>query len=454
MSDPLALHNFVATLLVFGAPVGSLVVENQRFRGDTKRRWSDPTYWQLEVWQIAGLILGVLLAKQVPAAALPERKRVALARVGVCRVGLTGVALRWWAIRTLGAHSTRNLQVVADQQLVVDGPYRYLRHPSYTGAILMYAGVGIGLGNVVGLAIRVVFPAIGFVRRIPVEGGPAEATAGRAVRRVRESHSTLASLAFGDARGGPSSRGRSFRGWGRVVAPFLLRVRARWVRSSDGRLHAIEQFDALDGFLRAPRRRHLSGQGDSRTLAHSTGVSLAPLLSDAIDPPGFAGSAGRVGWRRSYETWRRNKCRHGHPDRQEPEKDDHVASIGREESVPGKSGSPTRKSAAVASDPHRYQSRVSPGRTASATDPISSATGKFTKVSETNLISQSDFAVSGVASVTAPKARAAVRNTYVVYAVSVSTSPRRASLPAMVLPGMTSSESVAKRSASKKTASI
>ena len=33
----------------------------------------------------------------------------------------------------------------------------------------MYAGVGIGLGNVLSLATCVVFPAIGFVRRIPRE---------------------------------------------------------------------------------------------------------------------------------------------------------------------------------------------------------------------------------------------------------------------------------------------
>ena len=91
---------------------------------------------------------------------------MALARTGVCRRAYR-LALRWWAIRTLGAHFTRNVQVVADQQLVVDGPYRYLRHPSYTGAILMYAGVGIGLGNVLSLATCVVFPAIGYVLANP-----------------------------------------------------------------------------------------------------------------------------------------------------------------------------------------------------------------------------------------------------------------------------------------------
>ncbi len=167
MSDSLALDNIAATLLVFGAPVGSVVVENRRFRGDTKRRWSDPTYWQLQAWQIAGLILGVLLAKQAPGAALPGDEW--LWPVVGCAIGLAGVALRWWAIRTLGAHFTRNLQVAADHPVVVDGPFRYLRHPSYTGAILMFTGVGIGLGNALSLVTCTVLPAIGFVRRIPVE---------------------------------------------------------------------------------------------------------------------------------------------------------------------------------------------------------------------------------------------------------------------------------------------
>ena len=140
-----ALENFAATLLVFGAPVGSMLVEHRRFRGDAGRRWSDPTYWQLQVWQIAGLLLGILLAKEAQGAALPGNEW--LWPVLGCAVGLTGVVLRWWAIWTLGAYFTRNLQIAEDHKVVVDGPYRYLRHPSYTGAILMFAGVGLGLAN-------------------------------------------------------------------------------------------------------------------------------------------------------------------------------------------------------------------------------------------------------------------------------------------------------------------
>jgi protein-S-isoprenylcysteine O-methyltransferase len=86
-----------------------------------------------------------------------------------CAVGLAGVALRWWAIRTLGAHFTRQLQIGQRHRLVDDGPYRHLRHPSYTGAILMFAGVGIGLGNALSIAACVILPAAGYLQRIPRE---------------------------------------------------------------------------------------------------------------------------------------------------------------------------------------------------------------------------------------------------------------------------------------------
>ena len=86
-----------------------------------------------------------------------------------CIVGLAGVSVRWWAIRTLGARFTRDLQVAVDHEISVDGPYRHVRHPSYTGAILMFAGVGVGLGNVLSLAVCLVLPAIGYLERIPRE---------------------------------------------------------------------------------------------------------------------------------------------------------------------------------------------------------------------------------------------------------------------------------------------
>jgi len=167
MSNPLALDNPVATALVFGPLVGSVIVENRRFRGDTRRRYTDRTYWQLQAWQLAGLVAGVLVAKLLPGAALPGSEW--LWPILGCAVGLTGVAVRWWAIRTLGARFTRELQIASDHAVVNDGPYRHIRHPSYTGAILMIAGVGVGLGNALSFAACLVLPAIGYLQRIPHE---------------------------------------------------------------------------------------------------------------------------------------------------------------------------------------------------------------------------------------------------------------------------------------------
>ena len=167
MSDPLAFHNLAAAALVFGPLLGSVLVENRRFSGDVRRRYADRTYRELQAWQLAGLVSGALFAEKVQGATLPGTQWLWV-MLGFA-TGLAGVTLRWWAIRTLGKQFTRDLQVVANHKLVVAGPYRHLRHPSYSGAILTLTGVGLGLANALSVAACLVLPAIGYIRRIPCE---------------------------------------------------------------------------------------------------------------------------------------------------------------------------------------------------------------------------------------------------------------------------------------------
>lgn len=71
----------------------------------------------------------------------------------------SGVALRGWAIRTLGRHFTWRLGIRDGHALVTDGPYRVLRHPSYTGGMLLFAGTQVVLGSAVGLVLALIgFP--------------------------------------------------------------------------------------------------------------------------------------------------------------------------------------------------------------------------------------------------------------------------------------------------------
>ena len=55
------------------------------------------------------------------------------------------------------------------QTLVRRGPYRVLRHPSYTGLILIFAGFGLAIGSWLGAAAALVCITAGLLPRIRVE---------------------------------------------------------------------------------------------------------------------------------------------------------------------------------------------------------------------------------------------------------------------------------------------
>lgn len=56
---------------------------------------------------------------------------------------LLGYALRIWAFWTAGKAFSYDLRVEENQELVDDGPYRYVRHPSYTGSLVAFLGIGL-----------------------------------------------------------------------------------------------------------------------------------------------------------------------------------------------------------------------------------------------------------------------------------------------------------------------
>jgi protein-S-isoprenylcysteine O-methyltransferase Ste14 len=88
--------------------------------------------------------------------------------VGLVTVCL-GFALRVWAITTLGAAFRTTVEVDHSQSVVTDGPFRWVRHPSYTGMLVITWGFGIAFANWLSLALCVVLPPLALIRRIKVE---------------------------------------------------------------------------------------------------------------------------------------------------------------------------------------------------------------------------------------------------------------------------------------------
>ncbi|MGD0509654.1 MAG: isoprenylcysteine carboxylmethyltransferase family protein [Terriglobales bacterium] len=80
-----------------------------------------------------------------------------------------GSMLRRYCFRTLGRFFTGNVKVHADHTVIEHGPYRFVRHPSYTGGMLMYLGTGLALTNWLSALILVGMGAITYAYRVHVE---------------------------------------------------------------------------------------------------------------------------------------------------------------------------------------------------------------------------------------------------------------------------------------------
>jgi protein-S-isoprenylcysteine O-methyltransferase Ste14 len=117
--------------------------------------------------QWAGLALNFALGLWYPGAAITWQ-RTALFLIGVICIPL-GVALRWYAIRTLGRFYTRDVAVTTDQQVVQSGPYRFIRHPAYSGTFLTMLGVGLAMTNWASLAALLSCVFLGHFYRVKVE---------------------------------------------------------------------------------------------------------------------------------------------------------------------------------------------------------------------------------------------------------------------------------------------
>lgn len=62
-----------------------------------------------------------------------------------------GVAFAIWARATLGRNWSAVVQVKHDHELIERGPYRWVRHPIYTGLLMVYLGTTFTLGEWRGL---------------------------------------------------------------------------------------------------------------------------------------------------------------------------------------------------------------------------------------------------------------------------------------------------------------
>jgi protein-S-isoprenylcysteine O-methyltransferase len=121
-----------------------------------------------KLWVVIGLAVG---AAFTCANVLPQ---LGIGAAGILRpAGITifaaGVLVRWYAILWLGRFFTVNVAIATDHQLVESGPYSWVRHPSYTGSLLAFFGLGLCLDNWASLAAMIVPVSVVFFSRMRIE---------------------------------------------------------------------------------------------------------------------------------------------------------------------------------------------------------------------------------------------------------------------------------------------
>ena len=115
----------------------------------------------LQVAVLAALLIAIVWPR-------PGSYSLPLFATGIV-VMIGGSLLRRYCRRLLGSSFTGHVAVAPGQPLITSGPYRYVRHPAYSGGILTLLGFGIALGNVAGAAILLSTAAGVYAYRIHVE---------------------------------------------------------------------------------------------------------------------------------------------------------------------------------------------------------------------------------------------------------------------------------------------
>ena len=156
-------HAFVALCIVWA--VSQLWIGRRR-SGDPAKRRDRGTLDILIVVIFASLALATWLAVRDDDQLAAHDARLAWTGMGLM---VAGLVLRWWSVRTLAQFFTVDIAIQPGQTLVRRGPYRLLRHPSYTGALLTVVGFGIGIGALVPALIAILPIVAAFLWRIRVE---------------------------------------------------------------------------------------------------------------------------------------------------------------------------------------------------------------------------------------------------------------------------------------------
>ena len=120
------------------------------------------------LWCVIGAGIAAGTAVQSVAAARIRMSEPWLLGISLLLLAV-GLAIRWMAILTLGRFFSTSVAIQQDHRLVRTGLFRLVRHPSYSGLLLLFLGMALSFGNWLSFAVIVIPFLAALLYRIRVE---------------------------------------------------------------------------------------------------------------------------------------------------------------------------------------------------------------------------------------------------------------------------------------------
>jgi protein-S-isoprenylcysteine O-methyltransferase Ste14 len=161
--SPLGAVRVVAIVWLISEVILQVATRGRRGETAVHDRGSLALIW---IAVVVGIFAGLVLRK-VPAAAI-SGPSVWLQAAGLLLLVL-GLGIRWLAVVTLGRMYSTTVAVHQEHQLIRAGPYRRVRHPAYSGLLLILLGFALAHGNWLTLGAILVPSTAAILYRIRVE---------------------------------------------------------------------------------------------------------------------------------------------------------------------------------------------------------------------------------------------------------------------------------------------
>ena len=165
IGKPVLILHYKIVILIVAVVVVFLTQPGFKAQDAKKQKAVD----QNTVWLILLLSLSAVILPVIEWGYWHPERHHTWAFIGGISLIVLGIGLRIHAIRWLGKFFTATVEIKTAHKLVTDGPYTWIRHPSYTGAFMAILGCPVLLESWYALPFSVIAMLYAYYFRIEHE---------------------------------------------------------------------------------------------------------------------------------------------------------------------------------------------------------------------------------------------------------------------------------------------